>query len=124
MLTKCSFSGYHEKKALRWGFWFKSFCIFVEMALGATDGVMMYTDRPNQGAIIEWVLAFVFSFFALSFCVDFFPSNLECRRFKAKGSIQMLQVQQVEVKAGSSSCSSQLELEYLGPMHGHSGSCV
>lgn len=45
---------------------------------------MIYTSRPNQGAIIEWVLAFIFFFFAISFGFDFHPSNVTYRRFTPK----------------------------------------
>lgn len=45
---------------------------------------MIYTSRPNQGAIIEWVLAFIFFFFASSFGFDFHPTNVMYRRFTPK----------------------------------------
>lgn len=45
---------------------------------------MIYTSRPNQGAIIEWILAFIFFFFASSFGFDFHPTNVMCRRFTRK----------------------------------------
>lgn len=87
------------------------------MSLGISTAIFMYTDRPNQGAIIEWILSFIFFFFACSFAVDFYPTNMEHRRFNAK-STKISKVIQVEAmssdrlpltKDGSSSRSIVVE---------------
>lgn len=52
---------------------------------------MIYSSRPNQGAIIEWVLAFIFFFFACSFGFDFHPTNVMHRRLTPKATKQITQ---------------------------------
>lgn len=40
-------------------------------------GVLKMFDRFNDSAIIEWVIALVFTGYVLSFAIDFLPVNVE-----------------------------------------------
>lgn len=83
----------------------------MELALGITDGVMIYSSRANQGAIIEWILAFIFFFFAISFGADFHPTNVAYRRFTPKPSMtQPIITQQCQYPIGSAQAVTALKM--------------
>ncbi|KAK2873625.1 hypothetical protein FQN49_002231 [Arthroderma sp. PD_2] len=66
---------YKEHKIIFFSFLTKLFFIVVELALAIAYGVLgkKRTTR-NTAAVIEWVIAFIFAFYALSFVVDLFPA--------------------------------------------------
>jgi hypothetical protein len=50
-------------------------CVFsLEFLLSIAFGVSMYKKKQNAAAILEWVIAFVFTFYVLSFFFDLRPS--------------------------------------------------
>ncbi|EED15313.1 FK506 suppressor Sfk1, putative [Talaromyces stipitatus ATCC 10500] len=57
-------------------FWIKFIFIVVELALAIAFGVLNQHDRGarNAAAVIEWVIALVFTFYVLSFIIDLLPS--------------------------------------------------
>ncbi|EEP82977.1 conserved hypothetical protein [Uncinocarpus reesii 1704] len=56
-------------------FWVKLTFIIVELALAIAFGVTgRGRGRKDQAAVIEWVIAFIFTFYVLSFVIDLLPS--------------------------------------------------
>lgn len=68
--------GIHQRqyRLLRMSFWLKLCWIFLFLALAIVFGVSMKTGKANRAAIVEWVIAFLFSFFVASFAIDFLPA--------------------------------------------------
>ncbi|KAM5449393.1 hypothetical protein MaudCBS49596_004874 [Microsporum audouinii] len=66
---------YKEHKIIFLSFLTKLFFIVVELALAIAYGVLGKKRRTrNTAAIIEWVIAFIFAIYALSFIIDLFPA--------------------------------------------------
>ncbi|KAK4127560.1 hypothetical protein N657DRAFT_631358 [Parathielavia appendiculata] len=55
-------------------FWIKLVFIIVEVLLAVAFVAMTYTQNYNPAAILEWVVAFVFSAYVFSFYVDLYPA--------------------------------------------------
>jgi hypothetical protein len=60
----------------------KLFFIIVEVALAIAFGVLNRTKMWNAAACVEWAIAFVYTFWVLSFVVDFLPLVDEKWAFK------------------------------------------
>ncbi|KAF2405523.1 hypothetical protein EJ06DRAFT_468438 [Trichodelitschia bisporula] len=65
---------FDRSKIIRISFWIKLFFILAEIALAIAFGVANKTKHYNTGAILEWVIALVYTFYVLSFFVDFIPA--------------------------------------------------
>jgi len=65
---------YREHSTLRMSFWVKLAFIIVEVALAIGFGVMSNKHHYNTAAVLEWVIALVFTFYVLSFFMDFIPA--------------------------------------------------
>ncbi|KAF3934016.1 hypothetical protein ABW19_dt0200451 [Dactylella cylindrospora] len=61
-------------KALRISFWAKLIFFVVEFGLAVAFGILMSQRRHNAGAILEWVTAFVFTGYLMSFLFDLLPA--------------------------------------------------
>jgi len=61
-------------KILRASFWIKLFFIIVEVILAIAFGALNRTKHWNSAAIVEWVIATVYSTYVLSFVIDFLPA--------------------------------------------------
>lgn len=64
---------YRQHRFLRVSFWIKLTFILVEIALAVVFGVCTTRGYKNVGAIVEWVIAVVFTFWVLSFLIDLLP---------------------------------------------------
>lgn len=65
---------YRQHSVLRLSFWMKLFFILAEVALAVAFGVTSKTHKWNIAAILEWVIAFLYGFYVISFFVDFLPA--------------------------------------------------
>ncbi|OAX83625.1 hypothetical protein ACJ72_02012 [Emergomyces africanus] len=65
---------YREHTILAASFWIKLAFIFVEIALAIAFGVTGKQGKKNQAAVIEWIIAYIFTFYVLSFVIDLLPS--------------------------------------------------
>lgn len=65
---------FREHSVLRYSFWIKLSFILIEVALAIAFGVTQKKDQYNAAAVIEWVIAFIFFFYVLSFFIDFMPA--------------------------------------------------
>lgn len=65
---------FRQLAILRISFWMKLVFILVEVVLAIIFAVMTFTNRTNVGAVVEWVIALIFTFWVLSFAVDLWPA--------------------------------------------------
>ncbi|KAF1949602.1 hypothetical protein CC80DRAFT_428746 [Byssothecium circinans] len=65
---------FRQHSVLRASFWVKLAFILIEIALAVAFGVSSRTHRYNTAAVLEWVIAFIFFFYVLSFFIDFMPA--------------------------------------------------
>ncbi|KAF2710327.1 hypothetical protein K504DRAFT_481450 [Pleomassaria siparia CBS 279.74] len=65
---------FREHSVLRYSFWVKLSFILLEFALAIAFGVSQRVKRYNAAAILEWVIAFFYFFYVLSFFMDFMPA--------------------------------------------------
>ena len=64
---------FREHRVLRSSFWIKLFFIIVEIALAIAFGVTKKKSY-NTAAILEWAVAFIFTFYVFSFFIDLIPA--------------------------------------------------
>jgi len=60
-------------RVLRVSFWIKLAFIIVEIVLAVCFVGLTFTKHQQQGAVFEWVIACIFTFWVLSFLVDLLP---------------------------------------------------
>lgn len=80
-----------EHSILAASFWVKLVFILVEFCLAVAFAVNMMLKNSNPAAILEWVVAFVFSFYIFSFVMDLWPAvhtKPQAMRFSKPGMIQ------------------------------------
>ncbi|KAK3378042.1 Frag1/DRAM/Sfk1 family-domain-containing protein [Podospora didyma] len=65
---------YREHRVLRISFWIKLAFVVVEILLAIAFVSCTFTAHYNAGAVLEWVIAFIFSFYVFSFYVDLYPA--------------------------------------------------
>lgn len=65
---------YRNHRILRISFWIKLSFILVEVAAAIAFASTTFTGRKNVGAILEWIVAFIFTGYIVSFMVDLLPS--------------------------------------------------
>ncbi|KAI9657506.1 MAG: hypothetical protein M1829_006916 [Trizodia sp. TS-e1964] len=65
---------YRQHRVLRLSFWFKLVFVVFEIVLAIIFGVFLYKGITNAGAVLEWVIALVFTFWILSFLIDLLPA--------------------------------------------------
>jgi Frag1/DRAM/Sfk1 family protein len=65
---------HREHSILAASFWVKLVFIMVEFCLAVAFAVTMLLRNSDPAAILEWVVAFVFSFYIFSFVIDLWPA--------------------------------------------------
>jgi len=65
---------YREHRVLRISFWIKLVFVVVEIILAIAFAVCTFKGNTNAGAVLEWAIAFIFSFYVFSFYVDLYPA--------------------------------------------------
>lgn len=65
---------YRQHRILRISFWVKLFFIITEVILAVCFASCSYTDNYNPAAIFEWIVAFIFTAWVLSFVLDLLPA--------------------------------------------------
>ncbi|KAI4160509.1 MAG: hypothetical protein L6R39_000215 [Caloplaca ligustica] len=67
---------FRQHRVLRASFWLKLFFIILEIILAAVFvGTTFTNGNKNIGAVFEWVIALVFTFYVLTFFVDLLPAS-------------------------------------------------
>ncbi|PHH73326.1 hypothetical protein CDD82_5540 [Ophiocordyceps australis] len=80
-----------EYRILRASFWIKLAFIIVEIALAIAFAVCSWTNRRNLAAIFEWIVAFIFTLYILSYVLDLLPAahtRHPATRFEKPGASQ------------------------------------
>ncbi len=49
--------------------------ILLEFFLAIAFGILTFTKHKNIAAYLEWVIAFIFTFYILSFIIDLWPAR-------------------------------------------------
>jgi len=65
---------YRSHRILRVSFWAKLTFILVEVVLAIAFASTTFTSHQNAAAVLEWVVALIFTFYILSFLLDLLPS--------------------------------------------------
>ncbi|EGO61266.1 hypothetical protein NEUTE1DRAFT_77147 [Neurospora tetrasperma FGSC 2508] len=65
---------YREHRVLRISFWVKLAFVVVEIILAVAFASCSYTQHYNPAAVLEWTIAFIFSFYIFSFWIDLYPA--------------------------------------------------
>jgi hypothetical protein len=65
---------YRQHRILRISFWVKLFFILVEVVLAIAFVSCSWTGHYNPAAIFEWIVAFIFTLYVLSFALDLLPA--------------------------------------------------
>ncbi|TQS36077.1 hypothetical protein Golomagni_03483 [Golovinomyces magnicellulatus] len=66
---------YHrQQRILRKSFWMKLGFTIIELAMVAVFATFSLVRDFNTAAIFEWIIALIFSFYVISFFIDFIPS--------------------------------------------------
>jgi hypothetical protein len=65
---------YRQHSILRISFWVKLAFIIAEICLCIVFGVTQKYDYWNVAAVFEWIIAFVYTWYVLSFFIDFLPA--------------------------------------------------
>ncbi|KAK0636198.1 Frag1/DRAM/Sfk1 family-domain-containing protein [Bombardia bombarda] len=65
---------YRQHRVLRISFWIKLSFVILEILLAIAFVACTFTKNYNPGAIFEWIIAFIFSFYVFSFYVDLYPA--------------------------------------------------
>lgn len=65
---------YRDHRVLRASFWVKLAFILVEVGLAVVFGYLTFRGNRNVAAVVEWVIAAIFTGYIISFLVDLLPS--------------------------------------------------
>ncbi|CAK7198272.1 hypothetical protein SEUCBS139899_000932 [Sporothrix eucalyptigena] len=68
--------GKHNRnmRVLRISFWIKLFFVLVEIVLAIIFVSLTFTNHTNGGAVVEWIIAFIFALYVYSFAIDLYPA--------------------------------------------------
>lgn len=75
---------YRNHRILRISFWVKLVFILVEFTFAIVFVATNFTNVSNVAAVFEWVVAFTFTFYVLSFLLDLLPS-VQTRHHRPQG---------------------------------------
>ena len=67
---------YRQHRILRISFWIKLIFILIEVALAIAFAACTFLGGSvkNAAAVIEWTIAFIFTFYVMSFFIDLLPA--------------------------------------------------
>ncbi|KAF6235884.1 hypothetical protein HO173_006080 [Letharia columbiana] len=65
---------FRQHRILRLSFWLKLIFIIVEVVFAIIFAATTFDGEQNVAAIFEWIIAFVFTFYVLTFFVDLLPA--------------------------------------------------
>ncbi|KAH8773356.1 putative FK506 suppressor Sfk1 [Hyaloscypha sp. PMI_1271] len=87
---------YREHRILRASFWIKLAFILIEIALAVAFAACNFRDALNAAGILEWTIAFIFTFYVFSFFIDLLPATQTKRGRKFPTGPQATQMQMEE----------------------------
>lgn len=65
---------YRQHRVLRISFWIKLVFIIIEVILAIAFGSCNFKKAYNAAAVLEWAIAFIFTFYVFSFFIDLIPA--------------------------------------------------
>ncbi|KAG7289549.1 hypothetical protein NEMBOFW57_005920 [Staphylotrichum longicolle] len=77
---------YREHRVLRLSFYIKLSFVIVEILLAVAFVACTFTHHYNAGAVLEWVIAFIFSFYVFSFYIDLYPAAATKQQLAVSGN--------------------------------------
>ncbi|EGX92529.1 FK506 suppressor Sfk1 [Cordyceps militaris CM01] len=83
---------HREHRDLRASFWAKLAVVLIEGTMAIAFVVTNFTKQNDVAAILEWAIAFLFTFFILSFVIDLYPAvttKPHTARFEKRGPREM-----------------------------------
>ncbi|KAI1824662.1 hypothetical protein F4861DRAFT_505175 [Xylaria intraflava] len=82
---------YTQHRVLQASFWVKIVFIVVELGLAIAFGVEDVTGAYNHAAILEWIVALIFSFYIFSFAIDLQPAvaTKDGQRYSFRPAVQV-----------------------------------
>ena len=80
---------HRQHRVLRVSFWIKLIFIVVEIALAIVFGVSQEKGNRNLAAVVEWVIALIFTFWVLSFLIDLLPAVKSSRSKDQSAGMEM-----------------------------------
>ncbi|KAK0109574.1 hypothetical protein ONS95_002260 [Cadophora gregata] len=88
---------YREHRILRSSFWIKLSFILLEVVLAIAFGTCNFTNKYNAAAVLEWTIAFIFTFYVFSFFIDLLPAvqtKHDSKKFGGGGGETQMQMEQ------------------------------
>ncbi|KAL8713492.1 MAG: hypothetical protein Q9220_002354 [cf. Caloplaca sp. 1 TL-2023] len=71
---------FRQHRVLRASFWMKLFFIIIEFFLAVVFVATTFSKHKNIGAIFEWIIALIFTFYVLTFFVDLLPASRDTQK--------------------------------------------
>jgi len=96
---------YRQHSILRGSFWMKLFFILGELCLAIGFGITSKLHAYNPAAILEWIIAFLYGFYVISYAIDFLPA-LQTRHHK-HDTTQMQAAEEGQAAMGDGAVQSQ-----------------
>lgn len=84
---------FRQHRILRLSFWLKLTFILMEVVLAIVFAVATFDKQENTGAVFEWIIALVFTFYVLTFFVDLLPA---ARTFQEQTNAELMRLKGVE----------------------------
>ncbi|TVY33258.1 Protein sfk1 [Lachnellula subtilissima] len=88
---------FREHRILRASFWIKLAFILVEVVLAIAFAVTNFRKSYNAAAVLEWAIAFIFTFYVFSFFIDLLPAvhtRKSNKRFGSTGEETRMQMEE------------------------------
>ena len=82
---------FRQHRVLRASFWLKLGFILLEIALCVVFAVVMFRSNQNAGAVFEWVISFVFTFYILTFFIDLLPASRSAQEHTSAGIMHQME---------------------------------
>ncbi|TVY18445.1 Protein sfk1 [Lachnellula arida] len=88
---------FRQHRVLRASFWLKLVFILVEVVLAIAFASTNFKKSYNAAAVLEWAIAFIFTFYVFSFFIDLLPAvrtKNSSKRFGSSGEETQMQLEE------------------------------
>ncbi|CAZ86490.1 unnamed protein product [Tuber melanosporum] len=105
---------YVEHPILRKSYWIKTGIVVIEVVLSVAFGTTMYKRKANAAAVLEWLVAFFFTFYVLSFFYDLRPKARTKEETQREARREMQRISTDQGLSPYHGCRSQTDNNTLG----------
>ncbi|KAG8525496.1 uncharacterized protein KY384_009140 [Bacidia gigantensis] len=84
---------FRQHRVLRISFWLKLTFILVEIGLAIVFAATIFGSHQNVAAVFEWVIAFIFTLYVLTFVVDLLPAAKTSQQHTNEDAMHRLEMQ-------------------------------